>query len=317
MSDISSRPPTPRQLPRSTYNEVWEEFLNTFHVKCIFQNQKLDVKQAIAICLKPLKKMAEAEEWGSDDIILINYFVHTFHALREAQRGEPQGRYIVEYNNWIYFDTGLITTNMESIYAAFEKNRAPGTRGTDKNPQYFIGGNPSNFLRDVHMTDYCNPLPNRCRYFDDYTQLIMDGTKTPTVQWAHIIDENWERICKVLYPGRRHDDRNFKEQQQYDAHTRLAGALNIALKRVHTNYRTAVPHSYRGELQLLLPLCILKPNKPDLVLTISRVDLNPPAPGQFSYTAKTILTLDMAYQNARLVARPEKDWLLAPKTDGE
>ena len=168
-------------------------------------------------------------------------------------------------------------------------------------------------MRDVHMMQYCNPLPDRCRYFDDYTQLIMDGSKTPTVSWTHIVEENWERICDVLYPGAHVEGGNVRRERQYDAQIRLQGALKTALNRVHANYRTAVPHSFKGELQLLLPLCIRQPSIPDLVLTISRSDLKPPVPGQFTYTARTILTLAMAYQNARLVARPEKDWLLAPK----
>jgi hypothetical protein len=145
----------------------------------------------------------------------------------------------------------------------------------------------------------------------------MDGTKIPTVSWTHIIDENWKRICDVLYPKENFRNQHFKAQQQHDAQIRLQGALTKALNRVHANYRTAVPHSFKGELQLLLPLCILQENIPDLVLTISRIDSRPPEPGKFTYTARTILTLDMAYQNARLVARPEKDWLLAPETVDE
>ena len=313
MSDVGSRPSSPRHLQEQTRNIVWDEFLNTFYVKRTFNQQKIEVKRALAICLRPLKQMAEPEEWGNNDRMLVGYFVHTFHGLREAQRKEPGGRYIVEYDDWIYFNTGLISPNTEPIYAAFELNRAPGTRGTAANPQYYLGANPGNFLRDVHMKEYCNPLPDRCRYFNDYTQLIMDGTKEVTVNWTHIIAENWDRIYNALYSEANAADENSKLQKQFDAQTRLDGALNAALKRVHANYRTAVPHCFNGELQLLLPLCVLQPNKADLVLTIKRVDLKPPILGQFSYTAKTVLTLDMAYENARLVARPEKDWLLAPK----
>lgn len=141
----------------------------------------------------------------------------------------------------------------------------------------------------------------------------MDSTKTPVVSWTHIIDENWARICKVLYPGENVKDNAFKEANQYDAQGRLQGALNIALNRVHANYRAAVPHSFNGELQLLLPLCLRQRNRPDLILTVSRIDTVPPVPGSFIYTARTILTLNIPYRNARLVARPEKNWLLAPQ----
>ena len=43
------------------------------------------------------------------------------------------------------------------------------------------------------------------------------------------------------------------------------------------------------------------PSQVDLALTVSRE-------GDV-YLASTVLTLDMAYNNARLVARPDSDWL--------
>ena len=81
MSDVGSRASSPRQLQGATHNIVWEEFLSTFYVKRMFNNQQLKVEAALAICLRHLKRMAEYEEWGNNDGILVNYFVHTFHGL--------------------------------------------------------------------------------------------------------------------------------------------------------------------------------------------------------------------------------------------
>ncbi|VYT65531.1 Uncharacterised protein [Collinsella aerofaciens] len=53
---------------------------------------------------------------------------------------------------------------------------------------------------------------------------------------------------------------------------------------------------YDGRIQLLLPLC-LTGDKPELALTIQRED--------GFYAARTCLTLDMAYNNARLICHPE------------
>ena len=52
---------------------------------------------------------------------------------------------------------------------------------------------------------------------------------------------------------------------------------------------------YDGRIQLLLPLC-LTGDKPELALTIQRED--------GFYAARTCLTLDMAYNNARLIVAP-------------
>jgi len=98
----------------------------------------------------------------------------------------------------------------------------------------------------------------------------MDATKIPCVNWTHIYDENWERVCTVLFPMESPDNKSFKERVRNEAILKLNGALTMTLNRVKANYRTAVPQYYKSQLQLLLPLCLSGTNKPDLVLTISR-----------------------------------------------
>ena len=77
-------------------------------------------------------------------------------------------------------------------------------------------------------------------------------------------------------------------------------ALSDAPQRAAANYTLAVPQFYGGRIQLLLPLC-LTGDKPELALTIQRED--------GFYAARTCLTLDMAYNNARLICRPETSWI--------
>ncbi|QDP95392.1 DUF3825 domain-containing protein [Microlunatus elymi] len=78
--------------------------------------------------------------------------------------------------------------------------------------------------------------------------------------------------------------------------------------RVYRNYKAAIPQWYRdshsdhASVQLLLPLCLRQPDKADLALVVDRVG--------DSYRGNTVLTLDMAYRNARLLARPDSDWLI-------
>lgn len=63
---------------------------------------------------------------------------------------------------------------------------------------------------------------------------------------------------------------------------------------------TRIPASLMGEDNSLLPLC-LTGDKPELALTIQRED--------GFYAARACLTLDMAYNNARLICRPETSWI--------
>ena len=80
----------------------------------------------------------------------------------------------------------------------------------------------------------------------------------------------------------------------------FGGAVVEAARRAAANYTLAVPQFYGGRIQLLLPLC-LTGDKPELALTIQRED--------GFYAARTCLTLDMAYNNARLICRPETSWI--------
>lgn len=84
---------------------------------------------------------------------------------------------------------------------------------------------------------------------------------------------------------------------------RLEGAIDEAKKMVKTNYKIAVPQYYDNKIQLLLPLCLTpgSPN-PDLALVTHKLNGN-------TYTARTCLTLKMAYNNARLIVKPQSSWL--------
>lgn len=81
----------------------------------------------------------------------------------------------------------------------------------------------------------------------------------------------------------------------------LNGALDSMKKKVSANYKLAIPQYYDGKIQLLLPLCLMSDNKPDVTIAVTKKDN--------SYQGHTCLTLDMAYNNARLIAKPESTWL--------
>ena len=80
-----------------------------------------------------------------------------------------------------------------------------------------------------------------------------------------------------------------------------ADSLEDAKKRVRRNYKTAIPQYYDGKIQLLLPLCLTSKTDADLALVVER--------GNNVYRASTCLTLDMAINNARLIAKPDDEWL--------
>lgn len=60
-------------------------------------------------------------------------------------------------------------------------------------------------------------------------------------------------------------------------------------------------YAFFQQIQLLLPLCLTSKTDADLALVVER--------GNNVYRASTCLTLDMAINNARLIAKPDDEWL--------
>ena len=87
----------------------------------------------------------------------------------------------------------------------------------------------------------------------------------------------------------------------------LTKAIERAIERIKWNYKTAIPQYYAKakKIQLLLPLCIDDPRKVDVALAVERE--------QAVYVGHTILDLNWAYSNARLITRPDSDWLTPRK----
>ena len=55
-------------------------------------------------------------------------------------------------------------------------------------------------------------------------------------------------------------------------------------------------------MSLLLPLDLTDDERPDVALVVELVESG-------AYLGQTILTMNMAYNNARLISRPDSDWL--------
>ena len=127
-------------------------------------------------------------------------------------------------------------------------------------------------------------------YFSNPSSLVFDVSKDFRVNIEHLIDDN-----KTRFPA------PYNSMDEYQLQTFLKGAIDNAKERVRRNYKTAIPQYYRGRIQLLLPLCISSAAKADLAIVVEDH-------GSF-YRASTCLTLDMAYNNARQLAKPDRDWL--------
>ena len=243
--------------------------------------------------LENLAKLAEPEDWvgGDSDLarplpILDSYLRYTYKRLL------LEGKICVtEDGEYAAFNTGLMTPHAEDVFALFSRNRL-------ENAQPWV------FLRWASESDRVimkryPASPEMVEYARTGAELVYDWRRPLKLAYEHILVDNVERFPPDL------------RQTTVQARQALDRAVAWALKRVRRNYKTVVPqwHPRLGSagVQFLMPLDLSGDHKVDLALLLS-------ATRDGAYRGRTVLTLDMAYTNARLVARPDSEWLIPSAT---
>ena len=218
-----------------------------------------------------LSTLAAYEEWSNSTYPNKGILVNYMaHTYKKLKKDNN----IIITDEYGLFNTGLFTKYYDPIYAYQQHNT-----------------NTVKFLTAYDLGDKnVSTFPERADYFKDPSLLIFDWHCPINVQYGHILDEaqNKHRLPESL-------------QGSGNLPMLINGAIDIMKKQVSANYKIAVPQYYENQIQLLLPICLTSDDKPDLALTVTKKN--------GYYQAHTCLTLDMAYNNARLIAKPESTWL--------
>lgn len=289
----------------------WEEFLG----------------QLAACALPEAWDFGGPDEHGHRFVILKSYLCTTFYRLSVENKVR-----ITEDRSFAAFNTGLVDRRYDDIFACFE----PGY-GTFE--WKFAGFAASGNRRlKKRVAGYFSPLPEAARYVDRLEDLLFDLDRELVVDYEHILLDNIGRLptsfladelrgCaeaeKALQtalaaaPNERNqaleeladiidtDSRLFRQLRN-----RIEDAVDVARRRVRWNFKTAIPCYYprADAMSLLLPLCLTSDDAADAALV---VQLSPSG----SYQGQTILTMRQAYMNARLICRPDSDWLTTLRPD--
>lgn len=225
------------------------------------------------------------EEWNygtrTDNHILKKYMRHTYWKLEEEGK-------VIRTDSYTIFNTGLFTSIYEPIYVF--ANKASEGYISD---WIFAGFYTEYELGHIGIYE----LPERANYFQDPSLLIFDPNCKINVQYKHILEDedNKRRLEEIL-------------GENQNIISLLRGEIEMMKLKVSANYKLAVPQYFNGKIQLLLPLCLNDGITPDLALVVTKNDS-----GNF-YQGHTCLTMDMAYSNARLIAKPTTNWLLLAPT---
>ncbi len=229
----------------------------------------------------PAKELSEGNNAARFPLpILRNYLEHTFKKIKSENK-----IIYTEDTQFACFNTGLVTPNLEGIYALFELNRSP----TARSPYFF-----KSFIKksDVaFLTYFSQTQPDTANYFT-HPELLLFNPKLELIpDIDHIIRDNKHRFPDTL-----------KGANEREIRKHLIGAIDDISKRVRINYKLAIPQFYDNKFQLLLPLYLIDTHQPDLALVVEKIN-------EMTYSARTCLTIGMAYNNARLIVCPHSDWL--------
>lgn len=274
--------------------------------------------------LQSLAEMAEPERWNylqvpsqSDLPVLDSYIKFTFVRAFDQQK-------IVEADQLACFNTGLLTPGQEEIFGLFTISESYDSTQpiSQSNRKWWL----KSWARsgDHLLTDFME-FPGLVEYWNDSRELIFDPKLQVQLNLDHIVKDNLNRFPEELggrvdQNGIPTDIQGVVDDEVEEAETAssaqpipmatrnaLEGAMKHSIRLAQRSYRMAVPQFYRGRIQLLLPLYLRDAKRPDLALTLERH-------GGW-YRAATVLYPDWAYRHARLLARPNSEWLGGFRTD--
>jgi hypothetical protein len=213
--------------------------------------------------------------------ILTNYLNYTFIRAQELN--------LISYStdgDKACFNTGLQTPEEKDVFATFYKNKKSKEYDSPDWTFYTFAESYSAKLKPFE------PCPDIPIYINDPSDLVFDfNLGDIDVNYNHIIDKNRDRLPEAL----KDNDRL--------ALVALKGSIESLKDRIRRNYKIAIPHWYEQKIQLLLPLNLMSDNNADLAMVVDKDK------DRKKYFARTVLSMDMAYIDARLITRPDRDWL--------
>ncbi len=293
-----------KQLEQWAFLGSWQSFLNELAEKAL--NEDWDFSSSSA----------------KNKQILIQYIKYTFYRLTCENK-----ICVSEDKSFAAFNTGLVDEHYNDIYACFVPNDS-------ELAMWRFEGFSTAASKGLgkQLVSMFNPLPQPAKYFKDNKDLLFYLDKELHPDFEHIIIDNCRRLpLKFLQNqftdcpeamkliddiqnssgARKHEFYNQLSElisENYKLFNRIQNrikdAIELAKKQVRWNYKTAIPSYFpkRNTMSLMLPLCLTDEEHPDVALV---VELTPSG----NYQGQTILTMWQAYIDARLLCRPNSEWL--------
>lgn len=226
---------------------------------------------------------------------LRNYLNYTFRRLLELETASPGNFFATTTDGqWTAFNTGLQNHHGADLLAVFQKYQP---RPDEQYPRpasdwVYKGCSAPNDAK--YRSHFGTFVPDIAVYSADGRDFVFDVTyRLERDVFDHLFERAKERAGLPNLP----DEvvRNY-----------LRGAIENLIPKIRRNYKVAIPVYYVEErrMQLLLPFYSASGNVDEVsCFLVERDD------SLKSYRLKTIFDLDQAYFSARLITRPDRDWL--------
>lgn len=221
---------------------------------------------------------------------LRNYLNYTFKRLVVLEAMHP-GKYFqtTPEGEWISFNTGLQNRHGSDLLIIFQKNKKT-SGGEYQDWVYFCCTTPS----DAKYTQkFGKSVPDIAWYSSDSRDFVFDTSyELEKDVFDHLFDRAKERAGLP--------NANDEAVRNY-----LKGALENLIPKIKRNYKVAIPVYYVEEqrMQMLLPFQSASNSDEYSCFLVDRDD------ELKVYHLKTVYDLDQAFFAARLITRPDKDWL--------
>jgi hypothetical protein len=226
---------------------------------------------------------------------LKNYLNYTFVRLVTLEQESPGDYFLVTADqNWTCFNTGLQNSYGADLLAIFQRYRPKA------NSQSGYG------IRSDWVFKGCHTPSDR-----QYRGVF--GTRSPKIAWYsrdsrdYVFDTSYG-LDKDAFDHlfeRAKDRAGLPNAPDEVIRNYLRGAIENLIPKIMRNYKIAIPVYYVEEkrMQLLLPFVAANDSNDVSCFLVEREDANR------CYRVKTIYDLDQAYFSARLITRPDRDWL--------
>ncbi len=247
----------------------------------------------------------------TDFDILQSYIQYVFDKLLSEYSVEGSKNYgkivLSENNDYALFNTGLLDKYASDIYIVGQIYAKKDSKFILSNPKIVEDG----LLQLTGMGFDIRTMPDVVEFFDSIEDIIFDTSANidmPRTKLQHIIEDG---IKRNRFPEKY---KNMYETGNIPDIVRdLKAAIDNAKKIAKRNYKYVIPQyrAAKGDgvsgIQFLMPIFLNTQygQTPDFALVLSVINTKT---GKY-YRPETVIELAWAYNNARVICKPENTWL--------